>query len=281
MSKRIDSTPYWAVDPYRWDIYSMYFQGDSVDVRFNVTKEATVQHLLSAIQQRGNRLYIGFTYYNPKQEKDFEEDVVQLAQFGKNICHSCVWFGEHVCTLAADSRTGLIMTQSPLNYGQWELVSLPFTNVPLAFRIGVDIVIKCNAEGIHYTPQTWQVLWHVMTRLFVPGSGKDENPHTDYDADKPETWTKGVHCSQLTLLFLKRCIIHNALYIPSRHRGDFLNIHSFTCLPARLRALMAGVWGGVGEFRDYGNVSEEVRKTWYPHYYDRTDTKPLSYHSNK
>jgi hypothetical protein len=272
MGDKTDNTPYWAVDPCRWDIYRLDFTGTSGSVYFDVSKEETVQHLLSAIQQRHNRLFIGFTHYDHAKEKDFEYDVIQLAQFGKNICHACVWFGEHVCTLAAGSDVGLQMTGSPLNYGRWELVSLPFTDVPLAFRIGVDIVLKCNEGGIKYKPQTWQVLWHVMTRLFVPGSGEDSGNSPDYNPDRPETWTKGVQCSQLVLLFLKRCILHNALHIPPRHRERFLRVHSFTCLPARLRVLLAEVWGGVGEFRDYRGVGEEVRKRWYPHYCARRET---------
>jgi hypothetical protein len=274
MSQQVDNTPYWAVDPDRWDIYKLYFNGYNADVNFSVAREATVQHLQEAIRQRGNKLYIGFSFYDPKLEQDFESDVVKLAQFGNNICHSCVWFGEHVTTMVSGSKIGVIMAESPINYGRWELVSLPFTNVPLAFRIGVDIVIKCNWKGIHYEPQTWQVLWRVLTKLFVPGSGEDTG--ADYDPEKPETWTKGVHCSQLVLLFLKRCVLHNALPIPLQHKDRFLRIRSFTCLPAQLRALLTEIWGvGPGEFRDYQNIPEEVRQSWYPHYCARGWTEGL------
>lgn len=270
--------PYWAVDPYRWDMYKTYFTGRSGEVRFDVTKEATVQHLISAINQRGSRLYIGFTYYDPKTERDFEEDVIQIAQFGKNICHSCVWFREHVTTLATSTEEGIVMTQSPLEYGKWELVSLPFCNVPLAFRIGVDIVLKCNKEDIHYEPQTWHVLCQMLTRLLVPGSRSEGASYDwDYDPEKPETWTRGIHCSQLTLLFLKRCVVHNALFIPNQHRRRFIGINTFTCLPAMLRALLTEIWGGMEriEFRDYREIGDDIRKSWYPSYYYGRETESL------
>ena len=273
--QQVDNTPYCAVDPYKWDMFYNTFNGKEISARFDVAKEATVLHLLSAIHQRGDRIYIGFTYYTPKIERDNEEDIIQLAQFGDNICHACVWFGEHVTTLATGSVGGIVMTQSPLNYGRWELVSLPFTNVPLAFRIAVDIVIKCNDEDIRYRSQSMSVLWHMMARLLIPGHKEDRGVQGDYNPDKPETWSHGVNCSQLTLLFLKRCVLHNALHIPPQYREMFLQTYSFTCLPASLRVLLKEIWGGVGEFRDYWHVGKEVRKAWYPHYYTRKDTVPF------
>lgn len=267
----MDNTPYWAVDPCRWDMAYMHFYRKYAEVRFDVSKQDTVQHLLSAIRQRGDRIYIGFTYYDQTSDRNSDEDIIQLAQFGGNICHSCVWFGEHVTTMAAGDA--ISMVQSPLNYGRWELVSLPFTNVPLAFKIGVDIVLKCNNNNIGYNDQRWSVLMHMVARLLIPG--QKEVTGTDYDPDKPETWTHGVHCSQLTLLFLKRCVLHSALYIAPQHRERLMLTHSFTCLPVSLRALLAGIWGGSGQFRDYRHVRKEVRKAWYPHYYDRRDTKLL------
>ena len=269
------NTPFWAVDPYRWDMPDLHFNRQRGEVTFSVSKEATVQHLLSAIRERGDRIYIGFTYYDANTERNWEEDTIQLAQFGSNLTHASVWFGEHVTTMAVGDY-GVLMTQSPLNYGRWELVPLPFTNVPLAFRIGVDIVLKCNREDVCYNDQRWAVFMHMMARLLKPGYTGKHNAK-DYDPDKPESWSNGVHCSQLTLLFLKRCVLRNALYIPQQHLDRLLKTNSYTCLPVDLRALLREIWGGVGEFRDYRNVEEKVRKAWYPHYCGLEDTKPLKY----
>lgn len=267
------NTPYWAVDPYRWDMPYINFNGSEADVQFNVSYETTVQHLISAIKKRGNIIYIGFKYYSADTEGNFEESVIQIAQFGSHLTHASVWFGEHVTTMAVGNH-GVSMIQSPLNYGRWELVPLPFTNVPLAFRIGVDIMLKCNSEYVCYNDQRWTVFMHVMKRLLKPGYREERNPN-DYDPDKPETWRHGVHCSQLTLLFLKRCVLKGALYIAPQHRERLLGTNSFTCLPARLRALLAEVWGGRGQFRDYRNVGEKVWKAWYPHYWNGKPTAPL------
>jgi hypothetical protein len=272
----VDNTPYWATDSHRWDIHYMRFIKNEPQVTFDVEKEDTVKHILEAIHHRGDKIFIGFTYYDSKSEYYREYEIIKMAQFGGTICHACMWFGEHVTTLSAGRS--IQMVQSPLEYCRWELVSLPFVNVPLAFRIAVDIVIKCNKEDICYNAHSMSVLGHVMARLFIPGHKEDQWVKGDYDANKPETWSGGVHCSQLTLLFLKRCIIHNALLIPSQHREMFLNTYSFTCLPASLRALVAKVWpeqSRAGDFRDYRDVGDEVRKGWYPHYFSRTDTKPF------
>ncbi len=155
------------------------------------------------------------------------------------------------------------------------MVSLPFTDVLLAFRIAVDITLKCNGERIGYNSHVMPVLKHVISRILIPGHQEDRGIKGDYDADKPETWCRGVHCSQLTLLFLKRCIVRNALYIPQKHRDMFLKTYSFTCLPDSLRALLMEIWGEVGKFRDYRNVGYNVRKAWYTHFFERKDTTPL------
>jgi hypothetical protein len=257
--------PFW-VEADRWDISSLEMFGKFSYVTFKVDKEATVQHLLKAIKERGNQIYIGFSYYT--EMNDRECDIVKMAQFGQNICHSSVWFGEHVTTLKLSKK--LTMSESPLNYGIWELVKLPFLNVPLAFRIGVDILLRCNEQWIGYEPQTFKVLWHVMSRLF----GGDTNTKKDYDPDKPETWLNGVHCSQLTLLFLKRCILHNALYIPSIHKDMFMKVYSYTCLPFDLRVLLKQVWGNIGEFRNYG--IKKKTQGWYVYSSTLEDTKPLN-----
>lgn len=68
--------------------------------------------------------------------------------------------------------------------------------------------------------------------------------------------------------------LHGALYTPPQHRERVLNTHSFTCLPADLRDLLAVVWGRRSEFRDYSDISYEVCQAWYPHFY-APNTVPL------
>ncbi len=69
-----------------------------------MSTEETVQLLLSAIQKDqnlGSRIYIGFVFYDARTEWNMEEEVIRLAQFRSEIYHSCVWFSEHVTSLAA------------------------------------------------------------------------------------------------------------------------------------------------------------------------------------
>lgn len=274
MSRAVDNTPYWAVDKHKWDISYLNMHSTYAEVNFDIQKEATVRHLLQAIADRGNKIYIGFQYYDPAYKRYTETDIIQLAQFGSKLIHSSVWFGEHVTTMAVGSECGVVMTQSPLNRAKWELIQLPFADVELAFRIGVDIALKCNKEYISYKDHRWTVFGRVLSRLFIPGYTEPQNK-LDYDPDKPETWQWGVHCSQLTLLFLKRCVLRNALHIPPQHREKLINTNSYTCLPADLRGLIQHIWGGVGEFRDYRNVGSDVRKAWYKDYHGLKETNPL------
>ena len=268
----VDNTPYWAVDPHTWDMSYLDLRSTCAEVTFNIHKEEVVQHLIQAIQERGGKIFVSFMYYDREYQRYTEDEILQLAQFGSNIIHASIWLGEHVTTLAVSEA--VFMTQSPLNFGRWELVQLPFTNIPLAFRIAVDIAIKCTKKHIHYSDHRWTVIKHVLSRLLIPGY-KGGRGH-DYDPDKPETWQDGLHCSQLALLFLKRCAIRGALYTPPKHTQKLLNTASSTCLPADLRKLVFEIWGGVGEFRDYRDVGTNVRKAWYKHYDGMRDTAPLN-----
>jgi hypothetical protein len=117
-----------------------------------------------------------------------------------------------------------------------------------------------------------------MRRLFIPGYTTEtgaEYVKRDYNPDRPDTWIHGVHCSQLVLLFLKRCVLRNALYIPQQHREKFLQTYSYTCLPLDLRTLLWEIWGGTGQLRDYREVPNKVRNVWYQHYFSRTSTQSL------
>ena len=273
MSREVDNTPYWAVDPYKWDISFLNMHSTHADVFFDIDKEATVRHLQTAIANRGNRIYIGFQQYDSRDARYAQNDILQLAQFGSNLIHTSVWFGEHVTTMAVGD-CGVVMTQSPLNQAKWELIQLPFTDTALAFRIGVDIALKCNKECIKYSDHRWTVFGRVLSKLFIPGYTEPQNSH-DYDPDKPETWKWGVHCSQLTLLFLKRCALRNALHVPQIHRQRLMATNSYTCLPVDLRQLIQTIWGAVGEFRDYRHVGNDVRKVWYREYHGLENTRPL------
>ena len=65
----------------------------------------------------------------------------------------------------------------------------------------------------------------------------------DYDDERPETWGKGVICSQLVLLFLKRCVRHGILELSEADKLVLLCTYSHTCLPKQLKDMVCRLWG--------------------------------------
>jgi hypothetical protein len=132
------------------------------------------------------------------------------------------------------------------------------------FRLGVDMVRRCHKGDVCYKGHLWKNLECGACRALYRRDLADRWVcGDDYDEERPETWTKGVHCSQIVLLFLKRCMRHGAL-APARDSLLFMGTYSPTCMPAHLRALLDLMWDGLSvETRDMYRLPKEVRSLWY------------------
>jgi hypothetical protein len=224
-------------------------------MNFNMHLQKTVDHLWSFIQARGSKIYIGFEFYyhDISESLSAEYAVISAIEFGESIVHTEVYFGDHVCRMITGDN-GIQMMESPSPYHKiWELVCLPFNDPQKAFHIGVDITQKGAPIHFHYHPM--QMVEHFIGRLFIPGHGDLDimmGKGPNYDETDPTTWVNGVHCSELVLLFLKRCVREEALQIPLEHRRRFLSINTATCLPSCLRKLLHEIWPTAkSELRDY------------------------------
>jgi hypothetical protein len=228
---------------------------------FTPDLESAVRRLARAFLDRGGAIHVAFTRL--PMFRQFDATCVSLAQGWDPLYHAEVWFGEDVVQLGASSR-GVNLYSLPRQDGVWEVVRLPFTDPELALRIGVDTVRGCQKGGVQYGEHLWQNL-DAACRLLYDGDLADRwGGRADYDEERPETWTGGVHCSQFVLLFLKRCVRHGAV-APASDPLFLLGTHSHTCLPGHLRGLLDLMWGGrlSVQTRDLDSVPEEVRRTWY------------------
>jgi hypothetical protein len=62
---------------------------------------------------------------------------------------------------------------------------------------------------------------------------------TDLDCMRPDTWER-IYCSQLVLLFLRRCVLSGIL--GGADAGMLWSVNSHGCSPARLRALLGSAF---------------------------------------
>jgi len=252
--------PFFLVDNDTRD-YALY-DADQSYAKFNPELESAVRHMEGAILDRGGVIQVAFAKL-PLFEQ-FDATCVSLMQDGNPMYHAEVWFGENVVQIGAGQR-GIDLYSLPRKDGLWEVVRLPFADPCLAFRLAVDIVRRCHKEDVCYDDHLWKNLECGLCRaLWVRDMADRWVCGDDYDEERPETWTNGVHCSQIVLLFLKRCVRHGAL-APARDPLFFLNTYSHTCMPAQLRVLLDLMWGDrlVVETRDMNHVPKEVLKQWY------------------
>lgn len=266
-----DYAPYFTTDRDALD-YQVYSYDEGYAV-FSPKLESTVRHLVQAIKDRGDTIHIAFIKI--PLFKQFDSTCVSLMQGGDPTYHAEVWFGENVVQLGATS-SGVALYSLPRQDSVWEIVKLPFKDTELAFRLCVDIVRSCNRKGIHYQEHFWQNLECGVCRAVC---GRDLADRwvcgDDYDEERPDTWTRGVHCSQVVLLFLKRCVRHGVLPASAGERLFFLRTYSHTCLPKQLRGLLDVMWGDrlTVETRDMDNVPHEVMERWYGEYYRQEPTR--------
>lgn len=217
--------PYYLVDRNAWD-FAKYGPNDSI--RFNVDLEEAVQGLWQEIERRGGDIWIAF-FHKPMFQSGVAT-IVSLFEGGQTNYHAEVWFGDRVAVMAVAGRVGLLPWYFRLDSVK-ELVKLPFKNRELAFRVCVDTVRQ--AHGVAYSDHYMEMLGKT---LHLPAG-------RDYDEERPGTWKGGVHCSQLTLLYIKRCVRHGAVELEGGARRALLQTHSATCLPCELRALLQAAFG--------------------------------------
>ena len=225
-------------------------------IKFDFFNDDGMNYLWKIIKDRGSVINICFSYIS--KNSHFDGKVVSVIEFDRPLYHTEIYFGEHVCRLVI-ADNGPHMFQSPAEtHSLCEMVSLPFNEPKKAFEIGLDILkrsysIKSGEPIAKFDYHPTEMVEHFLSRLFFRGHGENDfDIHGDYNPLIPEEWTRGVHCSQYVLLFLKRCVLEKVLYINPTYKEHFLNLYSFTCLPSGLRTMLKEIWPQAKtEFIDY------------------------------
>ena len=217
----------------------------------DVRHEETVQRLVAMVRANGD--CIRFAQYRRVPGQDtVQTRFISLAQLGGDILHCNLCLGDGVSFLGEYPEFGVAFSQIPCGRHLWEVRTLPFErrHIEGAVRLMVDTVLRCHEGKTYYSTHPIYNVQHAVCRvmrrdhaMFDLNSDSAGAAGADYDYDKPRTWNCGLHCSQLVLLVLKRCIGHGLLKIEDESgRAKFMDVNSHTCLPGALHILIQEAW---------------------------------------
>ena len=224
---------------------------------FDIEMENVVMGLIAAVKATGNCIMVG-SYAYTDRPVTMEHRMINAVQLGDPLLHMGVVLGNAVGFLATGGGN-VDIVQIPTEFCPWEMRVLPVEDVELAVRIAVDTSRKCNRAGVKYNCHMLENLEHMLSRLLniYYHEECDHGTEFDYDFDDPDTWRRGVHCSQLVLLTLKRYVLRGALKIKDEERKqEFMSVYSFTCTPGALSRLIERTWPGNIQHltNDYSNM---------------------------
>jgi len=196
-----------------------------------------------AIIQRKSEIYIAF--YRRPEFHSIEQACIQTAQSGHTTAHAAVWFGQDVVELVSCSQNGIWLSPlPPCTLVCWEGIRLPFKDVLGALDVANEIIKVSQKAGVVYGYNALRVVEYIVAGMVrIKRILEGEWPE-DYDFKDPTTWTNGVHCTQLVLLFLKQCVFAGCIEIEDKNkRKRFMERNSHTCMPYDLRLLLQETWG--------------------------------------
>ena len=202
---------------------------------FDVHLETSVGRILKAIMDRGGLVEVAFV--KKPLFADATSTCISLMQDLDTKYHGELWFGENVAYMMAGGKY-IHFYSLPRNGDVWQVLRLPISNPEVAFRLAVDICIKVK-QG--YNAHYWRNIKCGFCKMVMRKRNLPRQ-NDEYDPERPDTW-QGVHCSQLVLLFIRRCIIHGVLPASPEHRELIFSFDSHTFLPKHLYDLIHLVWG--------------------------------------
>ena len=205
---------------------------------FNFTK--------SLIESRSAPIYIAF--YRRPPLYSWDHTALYLAQNGDTLAHGAIWFGEDIAEVISSCAFGIALKALPpepdLTY---QLIRLPFKGneaTVKAFEHANFIINETSRKYIGYGYKTLRVIEATLLRLIGKQGCMQDSTEKDFDYNFPASWIGGVHCTQLVLLFLKRCVADDLIEIECEEtRNHFMNFNSHLCLPCDMMALLEEVWG--------------------------------------
>ena len=237
--------PIFQLDTDAWDYirYDKEFQLYILDtVSSNARAYSVIQSL---IETRSASINIAF--YRRPPFYSWEQTALYLAQNCDTLAHSAIWFGEDIAEMMISDAYGIAFKTLPPDPDvEWELFRLPFNGteaVVRAFEIANYIVIQTSKQYIGYGYRALRVIESTLFRLIGKQECMLDCTEDDFDYRHPETWIGGVHCTQLVVLFLKRCVEEGLISIHChKKRQHFMNLNSHVCMPCDLMDLLIDLW---------------------------------------
>jgi hypothetical protein len=228
------------VIPWSHTLDDYFFRQSNVH-EYNVSIESVATRLLEKVKNNGNRIFVG-SYQITGNHESSELRYVSLAQRGDPVVHTGICLGDNVAFLTV-STSAIMLLQTPSSFRLWDMCELPIQNVDQAVRIIIDTVLRCWKSRVAYNCHFLENVEHWLCRLMKKNHAECDSMQDDYDFDSPDTWKRGVQCSQLVLLVLKRFIKHKVLLIEDQERcKEFMSVYSHTCCPGPLCRLINRTW---------------------------------------
>jgi hypothetical protein len=245
LSHNQHNLPIFQIDTNAWD-YIRYDKEFHLYILDTVSASARAYSVIqNLIENRSASINIAF--YRRPPFYSWEQTALYLAQNCDTLAHSAIWFGEDIAEMMISDAYGIAFkTLPPDPEVEWELFRLPFNGteaVVRAFEIANYIVIQTSKQYIGYGYRALRVIESTLFRLIGKQECMLDCTEDDFDYRHPETWIGGVHCTQLVMLFLKRCVEERLISIPcNEKRQHFMNINSHVCMPCDLMDLLHDLW---------------------------------------
>lgn len=229
-----------STDPISAQKYLVYNRFTHEILFDTVVTKAAIPYLESAIIERKAPVQIAFakgaiwSYLF-----DTGDESTAIYPWG----HAEIWFGCNVGRVIQTEHGAFITTLEP-SKGGWDIVTLPFKDTLAAFRIINKLILSAACNHVRYGLYLLKLINHVLAQwLDVDDLVEIEHPPDELNPLEPATWKHGVFCSQLVLLFLKACVLNNAIEIEDcTAKRRFLETYTHTCLPTDLHALLLQTW---------------------------------------
>jgi hypothetical protein len=205
-----------------------------------VYSKAAVPVIESALRSRNAPIQIAFV--RGCQWSDLQRKQLPDYPFG----HAEIWFGNNVGRVSQFDVGTYIAT---LNHSRmakrgFETINLPCKDSVAAFRVINELIDDEARHRVGYGIYLLKMANHLVAQaLDVDDLVEARHPDDELDPLDPSQWKHGVFCSQLVLLYLKACVLKDAIAIEDPNaRRRFLDTYTHTCTPSDLHRLVLATW---------------------------------------
>lgn len=164
------------------------------------------------------------------------ENLICLFSLDRHV-HAEIRFDGYTFSSFYDSNNPIDVMHE-CNIGEWDFQKISISHPSVALDILEDIFTKCRAS-YGFNPLD----------MAIPKSCLDFW-EDDLDCTRPDTW-KRIFCSQLVLLFLRRCALAGVL---DGNNLDLLwSVNTHGCPPSRLKVLLTRIFTQQWSFAVFNN----------------------------